>query len=195
MESSSRGNSETTVVERIRLEVVMRKLLLVLFTAFCTMAVLSANAEAPRLIIGFHTMYGVDGPFVGTAHPIRDISGDDLPWEVTHFVRGGLTTEGHLSLVVRGLVFKDDPSVPPELRGKNDEANFRGAVSCLTESEETVRTVNVITAGFPATVTGNSDINAKIELPNPCVAPIVFVLAGEENKWFAVTGFEAEEEE
>jgi hypothetical protein len=66
---------------------------------------------------------------------------------------------------------------------------------CLTKSEETVRTVNVITAGFPATVTGNSDINAKVELPNPCVAPIVFVLAGEENKSFAVTGFEAEEEE
>ena len=92
-------------------------------------------------------------------------------------------------------MFKDDPSVPPELRGKNDEENFRGAVSCLTESDETVRTVNVITPGFPANEKGDSNINAKVELPNPCVAPIVFVLAGSEDKWFAVTGFESEEEE
>jgi len=38
-------------------------------------------------------------------------------------------------------------------------------------------------------------IKAKIDLPNPCVAPIITVLAGSEDKWFAVTGFEAEEEE
>ena len=31
-------------------------------------------------------------------------------------------------------------------------------------------------------------------LPNPCVAPIVFVLAGSEDKWFSVTGFESEEQ-
>jgi hypothetical protein len=58
-----------------------------------------------------------------------------------------------------------------------------------------VRTVNVITQGFPANEKGDSNINAKVELPNPCVAPIVFVLAGSEDKWFAVTGFESEEEE
>jgi len=44
-----------------------------------------------------------------------------------------------------------------------------------------VGTVNVFTAGFPATVTGgDSDIDAIITLPNPCVAPIVFVIAGSE---------------
>ena len=31
-------------------------------------------------------------------------------------------------------------------------------------------------------------------LPNPCVAPVIFVLAGSEDKWFSVTGFEAEED-
>jgi hypothetical protein len=51
-----------------------------------------------------------------------------------------------------------------------------------------------VTEGFPATPTGDSVIHADIELPNPCVAPIVMVLAGSENKWFAVTGFEAEED-
>ena len=60
-----------------------------------------------------------------------------MPWT------NPVTTDGRLFIAVRGLVFKDDPSVPPELRGKNDEENFRGAVSCLTESDETVPTVNV----------------------------------------------------
>jgi hypothetical protein len=57
-----------------------------------------------------------------------------------------------------------------------------------------VKTVNVTTEGFPATKSGDSFIKAKIDLPNPCVAPIIMVLAGSEDKWFAVTGFEAEEE-
>jgi hypothetical protein len=30
-----------------------------------------------------------------------------------------------------------------------------------------------------------------VTLPNPCVAPVVFILAGSEDKWFAVTGFES----
>lgn len=41
---------------------------------------------------------------------------------------------------------------------------------------------------------GDSSIRATVNLPNPCVAPIIMVLAGSEDKWFAVTGFEAEEE-
>src|SRR5262249_40968097 len=51
--------------------------------------------------------------------------------------------------------------------------------------------VNVTTAGFPASASGDSDIDAQLALPSPCVAPVVFILAGSEDKWFAVTGFEA----
>ncbi len=56
---------------------------------------------------------------------------------------------------------------PPELIGTNDEPEFRGLVSCLS---------------------GDSFIHAKVELPDPCVAPIIMVVAGSEEKWFAVTG-------
>ena len=55
-------------------------------------------------------------------------------------------------------------------------------------------TENVTTEGFAATPFGDSDIDAQITLPNPCVAPIVFVLSGSEDKWFAVVGFESEGE-
>ncbi len=143
-----------------------------------------------REIVAFHSMYGVDGPFVGDATPVRGVPGDESPWEIERAI-GKLDSEGNLLIVVRGLVFKDNPD--PNLIGKNDEANFRGLVSCLTEQGTSVAEANVMTAGFPATETGDSIIHAKLELPNPCVAPIIMVLAGSEDKWFSMTGFESEE--
>lgn len=143
-------------------------------------------------VLAFATMYGVDGPFVGDTNPVRGVIGDELPWDVTGFVVGDLDTSGRLRILVHGLVFADDPSVPPDLVGTNDEPFFRGLVSCLTEDGDSVGTQNVVTDGFPANVHGDSFIHATLELPNPCVAPIVMVLAGSEDKWFAITGVETE---
>ncbi|TMA33867.1 MAG: hypothetical protein E6J87_08825 [Deltaproteobacteria bacterium] len=140
----------------------------------------------PGKILAFQTMYAVDGPFLGEANAIRDVVGDEAAW-VLRSARGSLDTTGHLRIQVRGLIFADG--------SPNDEDTFRGLVSCLTENGPTVEPASVTTQGFPATPTGDSVIDAHVELPNPCVAPIVFVLAGSEDKWFAVTGFESEEEE
>jgi hypothetical protein len=163
--------------------------------------VLSAFAHASphrhprsRTLLAFHSMFGVDGAFVGEANPVDGIPGDELPWEISDAV-GRLSTDGSLFLLIHGLVFKDDPSVPEELRGINDEDQFRAVVSCLTEESEAVERRNVLTEGFPANRRGDSLIFAKVELPDPCVAPDVLVLAGSEDKWFAVTGFETEEDE
>jgi hypothetical protein len=143
-------------------------------------------------ILAFDTMYGVDGPLLGETNAIRGVIGDEAPWAIAHFIRGRLTTAGRLTIVVRGLVFADDPDlVPPDLIGKNDEDHYRGLVSCLTEDGAGgITTANVVTDGFPADMNGNSFINQKLTLPVPCIAPIVFVMAGSEDKWFAVTGFE-----
>jgi hypothetical protein len=164
-------------------------------------ASLAAKANDARLlivpgenvVIAFSTMYGVDGPFVGEDHPVRNIIGDELPWSIESAV-GALDAEGHLTVRVRGLVFKDDPSVPPELRGINDESQFRAVVSCLGEGATDTPVENVATAGFAATPAGDADIATKVELPNPCIAPIVMILAGSEDKWFAITGVEVEED-
>jgi len=146
-----------------------------------------------RVVLDFATMYGVDEAFVGEANPIRGIVGDELPWEIERGVHGRLTNRGHLRIRVRGLVFTHDPEVPPEKQGTNDESEFRGVVSCLAEDDSGhVVTQNIMTQGFPATPSGNSDIDAEIQLPEECVAPIVFVIAGSEDKWFAVTGFSSE---
>jgi hypothetical protein len=138
----------------------------------------------PSFITAFGTMYGVDGPFINPANAIRGIIGDEAAWKLSS-ARGFLSTDGHLKIQVRGLIFGDGTP--------NDEPTFRGAVSCLTEDEAagTTPTANVFTDGFPATPEGDSDIDAHVTLPNPCVAPVIFVLAGSEDKWFSVTGFES----
>lgn len=151
-------------------------------------AVASVAQAGNGTIISFGAMYGVDEALVNHRQ-IRDVLGDELPWDVGS-ARGSLSMNGHLSLHVRGIVFANDPEVPPELRGKNDESTFRALVSCLVPSEDKVSTVNITTAGFPATTTGNSDIETNIQLPSDCIAPIVFVLSGSEDKWFAVNGAE-----
>jgi hypothetical protein len=147
-------------------------------------------------IIAFDTMYGVEGAFLLQFHkPVRGLRGDELPWEIES-AHGSVDTTGHVSIQVRGLVFADDPSVPAELRGKNDAAEFRALVSCLTEAGEGgVIRKKAVTSGFAATEGGDADIDGDVELPNPCVAPVVFILPGDERLWFAVTGFESEEEE
>jgi len=47
--------------------------------------------------------------------------------------------------------------------------------------------VNISTDNFPATSTGDSDIEATVEVPSPCFAPIVFVTSPT-GRWFAITG-------
>jgi hypothetical protein len=140
-----------------------------------------------RVVLAFGTMFGVDDPFVAAAGMIRGIPGDEAPWEIKS-VHGFLTASGHLEIKVRGLVFKDDPRSPPDEIGKNDETSFRALVSCLSTDNTTP--MNVVTAGFPTGPAGNANINAHLKLPSPCVAPIVMILAGSEDKWFAMTGIE-----
>lgn len=163
----------------------MKKILL------ATLLTMSIPAFAKN-IISFETMYGVDGPFVNST-AIRGVKGDELPWEITSAV-GNLTTDGKLNISVKGLVFADDPSVPPELRGINDEETFRAIVSCIAEKPKGggLRTVNILTAGFPANRAGDSEIMTSVALPEDCVAPIIFVMSGSENRWFSVTGAEVD---
>jgi len=153
-------------------------------------ASVSANTvTSDSKIVSFESMYGVDEAFV-KHNQIRGVRGDELPWDVGSAV-GSLTVGGHLTISVRGIVFSNDPEVPANLRGTNDETQFRALVSCLeSDHKGNVVTVNITTQGFPATPTGDSDIDAMVSLPSDCVAPIIFILSGSEDKWFAVMGAE-----
>ncbi len=98
---------------------------------------------------------------------------------------GKLRSNGLLTLEVEGLVLAEGPNA-----GSNPIAEFRATVSCLT----TGGVIDNETTGlFPATtgpaVSGGGDaqIEAKLTLPQPCIAPIIFVTSPS-GAWFAATG-------
>jgi hypothetical protein len=153
--------------------------------------VLGASAPAgagPTTILKFTTMTPVTGPYVGTANPIRTVPGGGLPWMITAGT-GSVTSDGHLLVHVRGLVLAGRAPVPPALQGTNPIADFEAIVSCQTISTTGAATItNLSTAPFPASTAGNSNINATVNLPHPCIAPLVFVFGAPNVGWFAATG-------
>jgi len=101
---------------------------------------------------------------------------------------GSLSRDGHLVVRVRDLVLANRAPVPAALRGTNPIPQFKAIVSCQTIGANGTATVtNVSTAGFPASKEGDSLIRATVQLPHPCIAPIVFVTSPG-GAWFAATG-------
>jgi hypothetical protein len=144
-----------------------------------------ANA-GPGTILRFDVMTPVTGPYVGTSHPIRMVPGGGLPWMINEG-RGFLSRDGRLQVRVHGLVLADNSAVPASLRGTNPVADFEAIVSCQTITGGMATVTNVSTGQFPASPTGNADIKARVKLPEPCIAPVVFV-ASPGGAWFAATG-------
>jgi hypothetical protein len=138
-------------------------------------------------VLAFDTMVGVPRPFTGSAHPIRGVNGGGLPWVISDG-HGELRADGRLEVRVRGLVLDstDAAVIAAGLAGKNPIAQFKAVVSCLTPASPDTG-VTVSTGLFPATPTGDSDIEATVALPSPCIAPIVFVTSPS-GAWFATTG-------
>ncbi len=143
----------------------------------------SAAAKGPKLL-EWGTMVGNTQAFVGATNPIRGINGGGIPWTLASG-RGELSPDGHLEIKVRGLVLAAGANA-----GTNPVAAFRGLVSCL---DANAQVVNVLTDPFPATTGaataggGNATIEARLTLPDPCVAPLVFVTSGT-GSWFATIG-------
>lgn len=142
-----------------------------------------AAARDPK-ILEFGSMVGLPQAFTGSQNPIRGINGGGLPWAIGS-ADGELKSNGKLEISVQGLVFAAGPNT-----GRNTVPNFRATVSCLTSD---AGVVNVTTDLFPATLGfaseggGNAKIEANLSLPQPCIAPIIFVTSPS-GAWFAATG-------
>ena len=143
-------------------------------------------AKGGPTILEWQTMVGVPQAFTGTANQavIRGVPGGGIPWRLD-LGKGELSRNGHLEIKVRGLVLASGASA-----GSNPVGVFKGLVSCLTTD---AAVMNVPTGEFPATTGpasaggGNANIEADLNLPSPCIAPIVFVTNGN-GAWFAATG-------
>jgi hypothetical protein len=140
----------------------------------------AASAQSDKAVLEFRSMAPVSGPFVGATNPIRGIGGGGIPWRIDEG-RGELSRDGRLEIRVRGLVLATTLA--------NPVAAFRGVVSCqIIAADGTASLLNVSTADFPANPTGDADIEATLELPQQCFAPIIFV-TNPQGRWFAVTGY------
>ncbi len=146
-----------------------------------------------RKVLEFNTMIGIPRPFAGVpanAVLTRGIPGGGLPW-VLGDAHGKIHVNGDIDVKVRGLVFDpDDPVVQQRgLAGINTVPFFKAIVSCLTlNTDGDAEIANLSTGLFPADEAGNCLIKDIVLLPDPCIAPIVFVTSPG-GAWFAATGF------
>jgi hypothetical protein len=141
------------------------------------------------MVLKFDRMMPVNGPYVGPANPVRGVRGGGLPWVLTAGT-GSLNCDGRLLVQVRGLVLARHPMVPVKLRGTNPFPAFRAIVSCQSIGAEDVATIaNISTGDFGASTCGDLEIDARVGLPRPCIAPVVFITgpSGVEG-WLAATG-------
>jgi hypothetical protein len=158
---------------------------ILVLSGFFAGSVSSANADESK-VLQFNTMVGVPRPYTGSANVIRGVPGGGLPW-VIEFARGKLSPNGDVDVLVKGLVI--DPNEPAAIAGTNPSPVFKVIVSCLSkDASGAAVTVNVSTQNFPADSAGNAHIKETVSLPEPCIAPIIFVTSGG-GSWFAATGF------
>ena len=158
---------------------------ILLVSGFFAGSVSSATAKEP-LILVFDTMVGTTAGLTGAQSQasLRGVSGGGLPWTLTS-AHGELVANGTLKIQVRGLVLAAGANA-----GSNPSAVFRALVSCVT-TDGSVQ--NILTDAFPATTGpaakggGNSQFETTVSLPQPCIAPIIFV-TNNGGSWFAVTG-------
>ncbi len=131
------------------------------------------------------------GALVGTtaANGIRGVPSGGLPWVLTSG-RVDLRADGTVHAEVAGLVIdpNDPAAISRGVAGTNPVPTLKAIVSCVSAEAGAGAPVNVATDPFPATASGDVEIEQRLELPSPCFAPIVFV-ANAAGAWFAVTGF------
>jgi len=153
-------------------------------------AATGAAISPAKVMLEFNTMAGLPQAYTGSTNPVRGLDGGGLPW-VLSSASGKLMTNGDLSLSVTGLIIPADNAEAQSkgVAGTNPIPDFKAVVSCLTmDSSGAVSTMNVATDAFPATTAGDAQVTTNVTLPDPCIAPIVFITSTTDT-WFAATGF------
>ena len=159
-----------------------------------------ARAGEGEKLFEFKQMVGVSGVFRGVTMPLRAVPGGGAPWVIDKG-EAKLEENGKLKVEVEGLVI--DPAFGPPFGGTNPVPRFFATLSCLDPATGVVDNLNTKTV--VATSQGDAKIKVVLDLPDTCVAPIVFVRgdlssipnnpfnnpAGPDpsDPWFAASGF------
>jgi hypothetical protein len=163
---------------------------LVVGTVIATTAGISYASHKDRTVYRADVMAGVTAPYTGNTNAIRGVPGGGLPWVIADAdIR--LRQSGRVDVEVEGLVIGPN-LVRPDLVGKNPVPLFKVTVSCLsTDAAGAATTTNVSSDSFPADAAGNAKARLMVDLPSPCLAPIIFVangVPGLDGAWFALSG-------
>ena len=168
----------------------MRKALLALIGLTVAVALaapaLGLGGGDGRKVLDAKVLGPVSEPYTGSANAIRGVSGGGLPWEIGD-ASADLRADGRLLVDVEGLVLARRAPVPANLQGTNPIPQFKAIVSCLTTTSGAATTANVSTAPVPASPAGDAEIDASVDLPSPCFAPVVFVTTPG-GAWLAISG-------
>jgi hypothetical protein len=148
------------------------------------------DAGRPRKVLEIERMAGVARPYVGTANPVRGLSGGGLPW-IIHEGEAKLWSDGRLQVKVEGVQFDpNDAAVQARgLGGQNTVASFKAVLSCQTIVDGAAAVVNVSTAAYPATTgpgAGDAEFSEVLAVPSPCYGPMVFITSPG-GAWFAAS--------
>lgn len=142
--------------------------------AIATVLTVGSVAADPGTKVLDASMTGI--PVAGQT--LLGVAGGGLPW---HLDRGDarLFADGRLQVSVQGLVLAAGPA-----EGTNPIPTGRAIVVCGGG------TATVMTDTVPFSSDGNAMVDATIDLPSPCLAPVVFFAGqtGAGPRWFAVTG-------
>jgi len=130
-------------------------------------------------LLEFESMTAISGAAVGVAND-RQIIGGKLPWAIRSGT-GSVDRQGEVEVQVRGLVI-------PKLGNTNPSPTFGVTLSCMTPDG----IVNRTSAQFPATASGDADIETTIALPHPCKSPELFVV-GAAGQWFAMSNRQSDD--
>lgn len=130
-------------------------------------------------------MVGVSPPYTGATNPIRGINGGGAPWVIGD-AEFRVRTGGRVDVEFEGLVI--GPGGPAAIVGTNPALTQKVIVSCLsTDAAGAPTTVNSSSETFDVTAEGNADVRVHVDLPSPCIAPIIFVTSVG-GSWFAASG-------
>ena len=148
-------------------------MLMGLVVAIGSLAAVSSVASSSNRKILESTLIGLPEGMTGGAGTIRGIQGAGAPWVADGKVRLG--EGGRLRVDVDGLVLA---------------GSFTNPVASVFASLTCEGPVVTSTATVPLSPAGDAKIDEVIEVPHPCVGPIVLVRIGTgTQRWIAATGF------
>ena len=110
--------------------------------------------------------------------PAGHVNGAGAAWSIGDS-EADLRSDGRLELDVQGLIVT--------VRGNNPLKQFKAIVSCQSIVNGAPAVTNVTTDAFDANTAGDAQTETNVDLPSPCLAPIVFVTTPG-GSWIAVTG-------